>query len=446
MKKAQKILKIQKTAVIYLIIFIQCTLAITAGISAVYFFSGSRLPNGTKVGKVDIGGVDRKAAIDLINKYYVDFFEHEKLKISVKDGSSYNISYSDFDVKVDAQATVDSALETGLHSIEVALKKTFSTKDIVMEPVVSFNESKLKKILVGMSAETDKKPVDAALFYDSGKITKTPEQDGQKLNIANTLDMIRKHISSDASGVLVLSRYNNSGLETVQPKQRLRDIDGINTILSEYSTKLIYTGFTEAIKNASDAVNGVIIPAAKSENDTNSTFSLVEWFKKSNIGFENDNEGYDQVASTLYAALLSTGIGKNSITRFPHEIPVDYIEPGLDACISGNGGELKFSNTLSHMIAIFAYIEDNRIFIKIAGNTQDKKSDIGLKVDLVDRFPPPVFNIDDKNLNAGEKVVIDPGRDGIIVRVYRGTELISEDRYKAVSKVVQIGTGTDSSK
>lgn len=444
MKNVQKNHNIQKTLAIYLIILIQCTLAIIAGMAAVYLFTGNSLPNGIKVDKVDIGGVDRTAAAGLINKHYIGFFSHEKLKISVNDEKEYNIPYSDFEVKIDAEATINSIL--GIRSLEIALKKSFSPQKIDVTPVVNFNESKLRKILADIAAEIDKKPVDAALSYGDGKIIKIPEQDGQKLDIEKTMGLIRKHISSDASGILALSRYNNSGLETLHPQRKLRDLDEVDTILSEFSTKLIYTEFSDAIKKSSNAINGAVIPSVNNgNNSSDSAFSLVKWLEKSNFGFDNDNEGYDQVASTLYAALLSTGIDKNSIIRSPHQTPVDYIEPGLDACISNKGDELKFTNTLSHMVAIFAYIEDDRIVIKIGGNTQDKKTDTDLKVNLTGRFPPPVYEIKDDSLKAGEKIVVDPGSDGIAVQVYRGKELISEDKYEGLTKVVQAGTGPNPS-
>jgi vancomycin resistance protein YoaR len=149
------------------------------------------------------------------------------------------------------------------------------------------------------------------------------------------------------------------------------------------------------------------------------------------------------VASTLYAALLSAGIDKSSITRLAHKIPVEYIEPGLDAWISGNGGELKFSNTLGHKLAVFAEMEDERFVVRIAGNAEDKKQELALKIDIVERSSPPVMNVENSSLKKGEKVVQDPGREGIRVNVYRGGELIGTDTYAAVKKIIQIGPGTE---
>jgi vancomycin resistance protein YoaR len=94
--------------------------------------------------------------------------------------------------------------------------------------------------------------------------------------------------------------------------------------------------------------------------------------EKRTRGFENDNEGYDLVASTLYAALLKTGMPVDLITRLPHKMAVDYIEPGLDSWISGNAGDLKFKNPFKNKIAIFAERIEDRVVVAIAGSLADR--------------------------------------------------------------------------
>jgi len=43
-------------------------------------------------------------------------------------------------------------------------------------------------------------------------------------------------------------------------------------------------------------------------------------------------------------------------------------------------------------------------------------------------------------------VVLDPGKEGVTVRVYRNDELISTDTYEAESSIVQIGPSIDPDK
>ena len=51
--------------------------------------------------------------------------------------------------------------------------------------------------------------------------------------------------------------------------------------------------------------------------------------------------------------------------------------------------------------------------------------------------------VENRDLAPGEQVVLDPGREGVTVRVYRNDDLISTDTYEAVSSIIQIGPQTE---
>ena len=66
--------------------------------------------------------------------------------------------------------------------------------------------------------------------------------------------------------------------------------------------------------------------------------------------------GICQVSSTLYAAMVSAGIPATE--RYPHSLPASYIPAGLDATISGNTKDLKFTNTKDYTIQILASVDN----------------------------------------------------------------------------------------
>ena len=82
---------------------------------------------------------------------------------------------------------------------------------------------------------------------------------------------------------------------------------------------------------------------------------------------------------------------------------------------------------------------------RIAGNLQDKKQDeeSALNVDVVKLIDPTVVNVENKDMKPGEKKVLNQGKQGLLVEVYRGPELISTDRYEAENEIVQLGPGSD---
>ena len=62
--------------------------------------------------------------------------------------------------------------------------------------------------------------------------------------------------------------------------------------------------------------------------------------------------GICQVSSTLYAAMLSANLPATE--RHPHSLAVTYIPAGMDATISGNAIDLKFTNIFDKPIQIYA--------------------------------------------------------------------------------------------
>ena len=283
---------------------------------------------------------------------------------------------------------------------------------------------------------------DAAISYKNNIIEKKAETVGLLLDVANTVEIIRKQLMTDPWNTVKLNRSADFEFRKVEPDVMLNDYNDIQQIFAVYSTEILSKELSDSIKYAAHAINGVVIPGASTSSGEAQVFSFLECLKAGNISFENDNEGYDQVASTLYAALLSSGIPYNSITRLSHELAVDYIEPGLDAWICGNGGDLRFTNPFNGKIAVFARVDGDRVTVAVAGSLSDNPGKQDLKTEAVQKFSPPVYYVENKSLKKGEKVTISPGKEGVLVEVYCNGVVIGTDKYEAEKKIIQIGPGT----
>lgn len=73
--------------------------------------------------------------------------------------------------------------------------------------------------------------------------------------------------------------------------------------------------------------------------------------------------GICQVSSTLYAAMLSAGLPATE--RHPHSLKMSYIPDGMDATISGNTLDLKFTNIFSYPIQIQATADNGTLTISL---------------------------------------------------------------------------------
>ncbi|NTV88793.1 MAG: hypothetical protein HGA22_00280 [Clostridiales bacterium] len=446
--------KFKNAVIAFVIIFIQGFLALGAGLSATYLIKGNVVRQGVSVGSVDIGGLKPEAAEAKLDEYYSGIFTNGKLRISVKDTDfKFEKPYSELNPSFDSKGTIASIIGSSpAEKIRNNMRNYPGTAGTsVINPVIVFNEGLIRQMLMDISPLINKEAKDAKISIIDGKVIKTPETSGLQLNVSKTAEYIKNHITSNPEAEIVLSPYgtNPNGdneITTTNPQIRLRDIDDIEQVIAKYSTDITDASAKEFITKAADAISGLIIPVYDGTgSDIDMEFSFINWLNTASLEIKDINTGYDQVASTLYAAILRAGIKNESITRLQHELPTDYIEPGLDALISPNGGDLKFKNTLTCNIAIFAEVDGDKLTIMIAGSLRDKKADADteLKVDVVQMIDPTVVNVESKEIEPGEKIVVNPGKKGMLVEVYRGDELIGTNKYEAVQEIVQVGPDSD---
>lgn len=434
----------RKVLFVFIIILIQSAMAISAGVAAIYLTAGGRIPSGIIAGNADIGGLDESKAEKKIDEYYGSIFKGNSLEIIINGRDKFNIPYADIEVSVNSAATLDMIRNKwSAHYLPDLLKAYFGHDKVIIAPVVKLNEGKLRKKLIELSRQIDKAPINASIHMENGKIVKKADTNGLVLNIANAVESIKMKISQDPLLPIAFNNSVNNEIQSVPAKIRIKDFDGIEQVIADYSTIILDNELLDSIRISSDAINGVILQPETSGGGASTEFSFVGRLNAKDAGFDNDNEGYDQVASTLYAAVLNAGIRKDAITRLPHKLAAEYIDPGLDAWISGNAGDLKFSNTLGHKLAIFSEIKDNRLTISLVGNISDKKEKYILKTDIIQKSDPPVVNMENSDLKPGERVMLSPGKQGMTVNVFRNQELISTDKYDAVRAIVQIGPKTD---
>ncbi|MGE5614394.1 MAG: VanW family protein [Bacillota bacterium] len=436
--------KTRKTPIIFLLILIQSILAVFAASAVLFGMSLKNVPSGVYAADLYIGDLSYSEAAEVIRSEYGKKFGEDSLKLEIEGKETYLIPFSRIDAYADGQATLQSLNPfKDVKNIPGLLSMYFGSAGIELRPVVRFNESKLRQELIELSGEINIYPVDARIYYEGGTLKKSPDSPGIMLNVSNAVDVISRQLSKDPFETVKLSSADNYALEIVKASVTMNDFDMLQQVIAEYSTRITDDVLSDSVRLAIDAINGVILDANE-EGKEPPVFSFVDCIKKKDASFENDNEGYDLVASTLYAALLKTGMPVDSITRLPHKMAVDYIEPGLDSWISGNAGDLKFTNPFKNKIAIFAEKIDDRVVVAIAGSLADKPEKIDITTEIVQRFDPPVYYVENNNLKQGEKLILNPGKEGIVVNVYRNGTLIGTDEYEAEKTIIQIGPGSES--
>ncbi len=249
---------------------------------------------------------------------------------------------------------------------------------------LTVNEEKTKKFLETVAAQTDKEPTDAKFKIEEGKIINfAMEQNGIKLDIAESLEKIKKAIADN-------NFFSKKEIELVwkiiEPKVKSEDINKleINTILGEGISN--FRGSPQNrihnIKTASQVFNGILI---KPEEE----FSFIktlgpvdeehgylpELVIKNNETVPEFGGGICQVSTSAFRAAIYSGL---KITeRHSHAYPVPYYNPqGIDATVYIPRPDLKFINNTPGYILIQTEIKGTKLIFRFYGTSDNRKIEV----------------------------------------------------------------------
>lgn len=434
------------------IIFFITALVSTAGFLAVGMLTKDQVPPNTIAGEIEIGRLSRQDAVQKIEAYYGSIFESDSININYTIGSAnkiFKIKYSDVELSIDAEETVNHAIsQKGTSAFQRILNGYFTSREVKAPIKISFNSNKLKESLKPLASLIEKRPKNANVYLLDGKLTKDTSEEGIILNLENSVEKIRRSVSENTNQPIVFDYKNNYEINIINPEFSRDKLKDIEDVIATYSTDIKGSENEKYIKVASKAINKVWLNGTVSSGGKPVEFSFNNYLSKENGIIEENNEGYNQVASTLFAALLLTDIDRTGITRVSHESSVDYIDPGLDVIVFGDTIDFKFINSMESPIMIFSSVKNNKVTVSIAGKKKDKSVVNNLKIDIEDKYPQAVINVEDESLGPGDKKVISNGKEGVLVKVSLETEregvLINKkelytQKYKPSDSIVQIG-------
>ncbi len=157
--------------------------------------------------------------------------------------------------------------------------------------------------------------------------------------------------------------------------------------------------------------------------------------------------GVCQGASTLYAAILRTGL--RVIERHQHGLTVPYLPPGEDATVAGDYLNFRFQNTRSTPIMIRAQAGHRLFTVSIWGATPGPR--ITVHHQILERYPFRTLVQVNPTLKPGEERVAAPGQDGVLARTWldvttpHGVERrdLGIDGYRPSPRIVERGASPD---
>lgn len=144
-----------------------------------------------------------------------------------------------------------------------------------------------------------------------------------------------------------------------------------NTLIGSYATAY-NPNISRAVNIAlaSSRINGLVIQPGESFSFNQAILprTAANGYVKANVIINKKyvlgiGGGICQVSSTLYAAMLTAGLPATE--RHPHSLDVGYIPVGMDATISGNALDLRFTNIFDKPIQIQAAADQGTLTISL---------------------------------------------------------------------------------
>lgn len=160
--------------------------------------------------------------------------------------------------------------------------------------------------------------------------------------------------------------------------------------------------------------------------------------------------GVCQGASTLYSALLRTGLPV--VERHAHSLTVPYLPPGEDATVAGNYMDFRFRNDRATPVVIAAATDAGRRYLTVAIWGDEASPPIVVRHEILQRIPYRVIRRCSKNASdgdVGEKILF-PGQAGVKVRSWLEIKTddgvrkksLGVDQYRPSPRVVETRPGS----
>lgn len=223
--------------------------------------------------------------------------------------------------------------------------------------------------------------------------------------------------------------------------------------LGTYATSLEGRGEgqRENAVRAAQSLDGVVIGPGEvlSFNEAVGSWSADRGYVKAPVSFSGElvpawGGGVCQTSTTLYNAALIAGL--DVIERHRHTWPPSYVAPGRDAAVAQFEVDLRLRNPYRWPARIRARLHRDSVGFAIRGRRRGPMARV--VVETQGNVEPHRVVQGDERLAFGEQRIINAGRPGLQVRVYRRwlkggrvgrRQLVSHDSYDAMNRIIRVG-------
>lgn len=330
----------------------------------------------------------------------------------------------------------------------------------------TFNSDVFNNLVHPLQQKAHKQPVDAQFVVEDNKVTTFKRsEDGTQLDIVKAQEFMQESLAKAVSKGQAQQFVFEIPAIVLKPDITTEEANSFGIVEEIGSgTSLFQHSIPNRIHNvkvAASKINGILVKPGEE-------FSFVKYLGDVSraTGYASayviqngrtvlgDGGGVCQVSTTLYRAILNTGLPITE--RHPHSYRVSYYEedspPGFDATVFYPSVDLKFVNDTDNYILIQSVVDpvELRLTYTLYGKKDGRQ--VNITKPVVSGFTPapePLFQ-DDPSLPKGTTKQVDFAASGATSTFFRtvkdskGKIMIEEkvvSRYSPWKAVFLVGTG-----
>ena len=407
-----------------------------------------------KIENEDLTGKTKKEAQEIIKDKYSSQVLKKKINI-VTDDKKYTLDYSMLDAKYNINEAIEEAISYGKDMN--MFQKYKAIKNPTLKQInlkFEYNDKIVDQVLEQIAKDTNKKPVNATItMVSSGRFNVTNDATGKQLET----DKLKSDIKNKINGALSEEVINiTAPVKEVKPEISAATLNAINTRISSFSTNFASSaeGRAANIGLSTKSINGTLLMPGDvfSFNGVVGERTAEKGYQSAGIIVGDKLEqglggGICQVSSTLYNAMLGTGIV--SVERIHHTFPSSYVPIGQDATVDYGNLDYKFKNTFKYPIYIEGFISNRNLYFNIYSNSTLTNRTYEIVNEILEVTQPKTEIIQDPTKYEDEKEIVKKAYTGYKVKVTRktyengkliDTQIINNDTYNVINGIIKVGT------
>ena len=402
----------------------------------------------------DLTGKTKEEAQKIITDKYSSPVLKKKINIAT-DEKKYTLDYSMLDAKYNINEAVEEAISYGKDMNMFEKYKAIKNPTLKqIKLTFKYNDKIVDQMLEEIAKDINREPVDATItMVSSGKFNVTNDVVGKKLDA----DKLKNDIKSKINGALSEDVVDiMAPVKNVNPKVSAATLNAIDTRISSFTTNFASSaeGRATNIGLSTKSINGTLLMPGDvfSFNGVVGERTAARGYQSAGIIVGDKLEqglggGICQVSSTLYNAMLGTGIV--SVERIHHTFPSSYVPIGQDATVDYGNLDYKFKNTFKYPIYIEGFVSNRNLYFNIYSNSTLNQRTYEIVNEILEVTQPKTETIQDPTKYEDEKEIIKTAYIGYKVKVTRktyengkliDTQVINNDTYNVINGIIKVGT------